>query len=54
MVNITSKINVHMLISDKHIWHCILFAFQLKKNVAETEIICHALPEGAVTRTIKF
>lgn len=33
-----------------HIRHCILFAFQLKKNASEaTEMICSALGESAIT-----
>ena len=33
----------------EHVRHCILFAFQLKKNAADaTENICSALGEGAV------
>jgi len=34
----------------EHLKHCIFFAFQLKRNAAQTvEMICSALDEDAVT-----
>lgn len=37
---------MNMTSEKQHLWHCILFVFQLKKNAAEAaEIICSALNE---------
>ena len=40
--------------SDKHLGHCIPFAFQLKENFTEaTEMISSAFGEGAVTQDMQ-